>query len=85
MEQSPSEMASWTFSRDIVVPRIEEGVLHYTIMEMVNLSEEGNYWAVRYKVDQGGAPMTIPMTNATTLATTSATLSAPTFARPSEQ
>ena len=85
MEQSPSEMASWIFSRDIVVPRIEEGVLHYTIMEMVNLNEEGNYWALRYKVDQGGTPMTVPMTNATTtLATTSAALSAPTFARPSE-
>lgn len=82
-----SEWAAWPFSTDVVVPRIEEGVVHYTIMEIVSQDGADNYWTLRHKVDQGGASMTVPTTNATantTSATTNATLIAPVLVRPAE-
>lgn len=44
------------FSHDICVPRVEDGVVHYTLMEIVNTDESGNQWALRYKVNQAQVP-----------------------------
>ncbi|KAI0007535.1 hypothetical protein F4779DRAFT_502015 [Xylariaceae sp. FL0662B] len=51
-------------SRDICVPRVEDGILSYTLMEIVNMDESGNQWTLRYK---GGN-----QTQASTIMTTSA-------------
>lgn len=37
--------------------------MHYTLMEIVN--DAGNYWTLRYKVNQPGIPIMVPTTNAT--------------------
>ncbi|RYP57208.1 hypothetical protein DL770_010718 [Monosporascus sp. CRB-9-2] len=65
VDQPATETASWSFSRDIYVPRIEDGVMSYTIMEIVNPNGAGNYWTVRYKVNQNSAPIVVPTTNTT--------------------
>lgn len=68
MEQPATDgpgTTSWSFSRDVSVPRIEGGVVYYTLMEIVNLNETGNYWTLRYKVNQNSVPVMVPTTNAT--------------------
>ncbi|KAI0537706.1 hypothetical protein GGR58DRAFT_329430 [Xylaria digitata] len=46
------------YSREICVPRVEDGVLYYTLMEVETAPTDaaGNYWAVRYKVDRQTQP-----------------------------
>lgn len=39
--------------------------MYYTLMEIVNLNETGNYWTLRYKVNQTSVPAMVPTTNAT--------------------
>ncbi|KAI1084655.1 hypothetical protein F5B20DRAFT_216010 [Whalleya microplaca] len=45
-------ISSWRSSRDICVPRVEDGILYYTLMEIVNTDESGNQWTLSYKVNQ---------------------------------
>ncbi|KAI0830914.1 hypothetical protein F5Y06DRAFT_301804 [Hypoxylon sp. FL0890] len=59
-----SEMPSSRYSHDICVPRVEDGVVHYTLMEIVNTDESGNQWTLRYKVNQTQIP-TVMTTSAT--------------------
>ncbi|KAI2471539.1 hypothetical protein F4781DRAFT_429228 [Annulohypoxylon bovei var. microspora] len=59
-----SEMPPSRCSHDICVPRVEDGVVHYTLMEIVNTDETGNQWALRYKVNQTQVP-TVITTSAT--------------------
>ncbi|KAI4866522.1 hypothetical protein F4820DRAFT_446896 [Hypoxylon rubiginosum] len=52
------------YSREICVPRVEDGTVHYTLMEIVNTDESGNQWTLRYKVEQTQVP-TVSTTSAT--------------------
>ncbi|KAI1471162.1 uncharacterized protein F4812DRAFT_168273 [Daldinia caldariorum] len=63
-----SEMSLPRPSHDICVPRFEDGVVHYTLMELVNTNESPSQWILRYKVNQTQVP---------TVMTTSATPGAP--------
>ena len=38
-------------------PRAEDGVLDYTLMEIVDTDGMGNYWTLRYKVTQPPSSM----------------------------
>ncbi|KAF3070914.1 hypothetical protein GL218_00417 [Daldinia childiae] len=58
------EMPLPRHSHDICVPRVEDGVVHYTLMELVNTNESGSQWILRYKVNQTQVP-TVMTTNAT--------------------
>ncbi|KAI0136982.1 hypothetical protein BJ170DRAFT_589933 [Xylariales sp. AK1849] len=55
---------SWTFSRDVFVPRAEDGTLYYTLMEVVNVGETGGDWTFQYKASQQPAA-TVVTTSAT--------------------
>ncbi|KAI1769105.1 hypothetical protein GGR53DRAFT_226796 [Hypoxylon sp. FL1150] len=68
VEGAASEMPSWKPPREICVPRVEDGTVHYTLMEIVNTDESGNQWTLRYKVEQTQVPA---------VSTTSATPGAP--------
>ncbi|KAI1374847.1 hypothetical protein F4677DRAFT_447112 [Hypoxylon crocopeplum] len=59
-----SELPSYRHSRDICVPRVEDGIVHYTLMEIVNTDESGNQWTLRYKANQTQVP-TVTTTSAT--------------------
>ncbi|KAI2610675.1 uncharacterized protein GGS25DRAFT_518972 [Hypoxylon fragiforme] len=52
------------YSHDICVPRVEDGIVHYTLMEIVATDEPGNHWMLRYKVNQTQVP-TVMTTSAT--------------------
>lgn len=39
-------------SRDIFVPKAADGMLCYTMMEMVNIDEASSDWSLRYKPTQ---------------------------------
>ncbi|KAI0025712.1 hypothetical protein F4780DRAFT_774577 [Xylariomycetidae sp. FL0641] len=52
-EGASAQGPMWRFSHDICVPRVEGGVLHYTLMEMVNTGHAGgSYLEVRHKASQ---------------------------------
>lgn len=55
-------------SRDIFVPKAADGIIKYTMMEMVNVDEASSDWSLRYKTAQKPQLATI---------TTSATPNAP--------
>ncbi|OAA46329.1 hypothetical protein NOR_03082 [Metarhizium rileyi] len=42
----------WVMSRDIAVPRVQDGVLQYAMMELVAPSVAGDYWHLRDKTDR---------------------------------
>lgn len=54
---------TWALPREISVPSMRDGNLHYTRMEIVATGDPGNYWTLREKVVQ---PPPVPL-----LATTS--------------
>ncbi|KAI8634494.1 hypothetical protein F5Y19DRAFT_213253 [Xylariaceae sp. FL1651] len=56
VEQAPSQTPVVIYSREICVPRVEGGVLYYTLMETVTTDAAGNYWALKYKVTQRTQP-----------------------------
>ncbi|KAI2632689.1 hypothetical protein GGS26DRAFT_591126 [Hypomontagnella submonticulosa] len=64
VDGATSEVSSPRYSHDICVPRVEDGVVHYTLMEIVNTDDSGNQWTLRYKVNQTQVP-TVMTTNAT--------------------
>ncbi|KAK6084062.1 hypothetical protein SCUP234_03391 [Seiridium cupressi] len=66
--EAANSAATRNFSRDIAVPRVADGKLYYTLMEMVNVDEASSNWTLVYKAAQ--KPVT-------TVATTSATPKAP--------
>ncbi|OTB04056.1 hypothetical protein M426DRAFT_166478 [Hypoxylon sp. CI-4A] len=50
---------------EICVPRVEDGVVHYTLMEIVNTDESRNQWTLRYKVEQSQQTQVPTVTSAT--------------------
>jgi len=52
----------WGHSREIYVPQVFDGTLHYTLMEIVATGEPGNYWTLRIKPTQ--PPIPTPVTSA---------------------
>ena len=62
-------MHHWPMSRDIVVPRVKDGILQYTMMELVAPTVPGErLWTLRDKVVQQpppGPPVTSAMPRAT--------------------
>ncbi|KAI3323971.1 hypothetical protein HD806DRAFT_496105 [Xylariaceae sp. AK1471] len=57
-ESAPSQAPVMWYSKEICVPRVEGGVLYYTLMEVeaVPTDAAGNYWAVKYKVNKQTQP-----------------------------
>lgn len=55
-------LPSWGLPRDIVVPRVLDGILQYTVMELVAPSEPGDDWTLRDKANR--PPPSIPVTSA---------------------
>ncbi|KAF7553148.1 hypothetical protein G7046_g7180 [Stylonectria norvegica] len=53
---------SWGIPRDIVVPRVLDGILQYTLMELIAPSEPGYEWTLRDK--ERRPPPSIPVTSA---------------------
>jgi hypothetical protein len=47
----------WRPSRDIFVPCVHDGILQYTLMEMVESGEVGKYWTLRAKMAQPPVPL----------------------------
>jgi hypothetical protein len=64
--------STWRFSRDIFVPRAEDGLLYYTLMEIVNMGEPGHDWTLQHKATQQ---------TVSTVTTTSASPGAPILSR----
>ncbi|KFA63806.1 hypothetical protein S40285_09948 [Stachybotrys chlorohalonatus IBT 40285] len=66
-----TQPSSWTMLRDIVVPRVQNGVLQYTLMEFVAPTYPGDNWTLRDKVDQHplGLPPATVLLSAPILAT----------------
>lgn len=65
-------VSSRNLSRDICVPRVADGILYYTLLEMVNMDEAGSDWTSRYKAAQrpvGTAVTTSATPRALTLST----------------
>ena len=60
-EQLPTAIESWRLSYDVSVPRMEGGAIHYTLMEVVNRSENSNDRVVRHKGRRPGMAMDIGM------------------------
>ncbi|KAL7798211.1 hypothetical protein V8C37DRAFT_369106 [Trichoderma ceciliae] len=62
-----SSLVSSTVSREIVAPRVRDGILQYTIMELVAPSESGERWTLRDKgnglVEDDQPPQTMPVTS----------------------
>ncbi|GJN74495.1 hypothetical protein JDV02_006043 [Purpureocillium takamizusanense] len=59
-ENEQAKMPAWaTISRDIVAPRVRDGVLQYVVMELVPPTEPGETWTLRDK-----APPAVPVTSA---------------------
>lgn len=61
-----SRAQTWGLPRDIYVPRVSDGTLHYTLMEIVATSEPGNYWTLRLKAPQPLIPTPVTMALPTT-------------------
>ncbi|KAM6504874.1 hypothetical protein FSOLCH5_014792 [Fusarium solani] len=55
-------LPSWGLPRDIVVPQVLDGILQYTLMELVAPSEPGDDWTLRDKGNR--PPPSIPVTSA---------------------
>ncbi|KAI5926046.1 hypothetical protein F4810DRAFT_621012 [Camillea tinctor] len=51
IESTAAGTQTWTPS-EICVPHVEDGVIYYTLMEIVPTGTEGTYWTLRYKVNQ---------------------------------
>ncbi|KAI5860336.1 hypothetical protein GGS23DRAFT_233163 [Durotheca rogersii] len=68
------EMPTWRYSHDICVPRVEDGIMHYTLMEIVNIDESGSQWMLRYKVGHTQIPAVM-----TTSATPGVPVPAPSY------
>ncbi|KAI0412897.1 hypothetical protein F5X98DRAFT_353611 [Xylaria grammica] len=64
VEPEASQAPVIRYSREICVPRVEAGVLYYTLMEIetVPTGAAGNYWAVRYKVNNQPQQTPVPTT-----------------------
>ncbi|KAK6824704.1 hypothetical protein PG995_015690 [Apiospora arundinis] len=73
--QAATQEASWYPSKEISIPRVENGVLDYTLMEIVAGGQTGNEWTLRPKVDFDQPPAGGHAT------TTSAVPNAPVIAR----
>ncbi|KAH6606726.1 hypothetical protein Trco_005879 [Trichoderma cornu-damae] len=58
---------SSTLSREIVAPRVRDGILQYTIMELVAPRECGEGWTLRDKdngiADEDQPPQAVPVTS----------------------
>lgn len=55
-------MQSWGLPRDVVVPRVLDGILQYTLMELVAPMEPGEDWTLRDKANR--PPPSLPVTSA---------------------
>ncbi|KAI1492432.1 hypothetical protein F5X96DRAFT_387567 [Biscogniauxia mediterranea] len=56
---------AWTYS-EICVPYVEDGIIYYTLMEIVSTGEPGNnFWTLRYKVNQQCQAPAVTTTSAT--------------------
>ena len=44
-------MPPWTGCPDIVVPRVRDGILQYSLMELVAPNEPGKEWILRDKLN----------------------------------
>ena len=67
-------MRHWPMSRDIVVPRVKDGILQYTTMELVAPTAPGEgLWTLRDKITQ--PPPYLPVTSAMPRAATMTTRS----------
>ncbi|VUC22810.1 unnamed protein product [Clonostachys rosea] len=58
-EHKPSP--SWPLSRDIVAPRVRDGILQYMLMELVAPTEPGHNWTLQDKAKP--APPAVPVTS----------------------
>jgi hypothetical protein len=47
----PAEQ-SFTHPREVCIPIVHEGTITYTIMDLVQTGQPGNYWALRRKTTQ---------------------------------
>jgi hypothetical protein len=64
--------APWKFIREICVPRIQDGILQYILMDVVPSGERGNFWTLREKPIQAPPPAVMVTTDAPgTILTTS--------------
>ncbi|KAI0401520.1 hypothetical protein F4802DRAFT_580032 [Xylaria palmicola] len=66
LEPAPSQPPRMGCTRQICVPRVEGGVLYYTLMEVEvapppNNNTAGNYWTVTYK-PEGQTQTQVPTT-----------------------
>ncbi|KND94578.1 hypothetical protein TOPH_01232 [Tolypocladium ophioglossoides CBS 100239] len=61
-ENEQAKMPAWTASRDIVAPRVRDGVLQYVVMELVPPTEPGEHWTLRDKIS--APPPAVPVTSA---------------------
>ncbi|KAK5997238.1 hypothetical protein PT974_02592 [Cladobotryum mycophilum] len=57
-------LSSWTSSKDIVVPRVRNGVLQYTLMEIVASNEPGEGWTLKDKDVSNRPPPALSVTSA---------------------
>ncbi|KAJ2895080.1 uncharacterized protein MKZ38_006902 [Zalerion maritima] len=55
--QNKALPSPFQFAREIFVPRVMDGTIQYTIMEIVTSGESGNYWTLRHKVQHPQAHM----------------------------
>ncbi|KAK7431605.1 hypothetical protein QQZ08_001823 [Neonectria magnoliae] len=62
-DNEESSLPQWGLPRDIVVPRVLDGILQYTLMELVAPSEPGDDWTLRDKANHRPPP-SIPVTSA---------------------
>ncbi|PNY26117.1 Uncharacterized protein TCAP_03953 [Tolypocladium capitatum] len=60
-ENEQAKMPAWAVSRDIVAPRVRDGVLQYVVMELVPPTEPGEHWTLRDKIS--AAPPAVPVTS----------------------
>ncbi|KAI1258519.1 hypothetical protein F5Y18DRAFT_413264 [Xylariaceae sp. FL1019] len=59
--QAQSQAQTTGYSKEICVPRVEGGVLYYTLMAIP--ADGGNYWALRYNKTTGqGVQPSVPTT-----------------------
>ncbi|KAL4727573.1 hypothetical protein ACLX1H_004256 [Fusarium chlamydosporum] len=61
-DNGESALPTWGLPRDIVVPQVLDGILQYTLMELVAPSEPGDDWTLRDKTSRPPPP--IPVTSA---------------------
>lgn len=59
-DEEHKQSSSWPLSRDIVAPRVRDGILQYMLMELVAPTEPGHNWTLQDKAQP--APPAVPVT-----------------------